>query len=355
MSVDSVLSPGVRPGIISFRTLPALIAEGVLLLAHIILSSPLDLALLCLVAFPAAYAAMSSGRSAMPLLLLPSLALADDIIDADTLALLAEIAILGVIMLGGARLAHLVDEERSEHDRVYARTLQRATRLKDPTGYWTTVARTRTGVYVTGIEERFIREAMRGHPGGVVLDVGASSGRLEDALAEYAEHVIATDLDREEIYAMHEDERVTPIVVSAQPGLPVRDASINVVSAIEAPAASDEDWFREESARVLATGGGVIVTAFNARSYKGLIARALRRGRSPWARLYYQKSLSRQVRLWREAGFDVVRKRGFYWSPLPRNADSRWVDGWSALERLLGLRALTALSPWVMLELRKRD
>jgi 2-polyprenyl-3-methyl-5-hydroxy-6-metoxy-1,4-benzoquinol methylase len=333
-----------------------LVAEALLLALHLAAGgNAWEFIPLVALAAPAGYAAMASGRSAFPAILLPLLALADNLIDPATGRLLAEIAVLTAVTLGGARLAYLVDEERHGLERVRAETLQRAARLKDQSGYWQSVARTRMGSYVTGVEERFILEAMQWRPGAIVLDVGAASGRLEHALAEHAEHVIATDLDREEVYAMADDTCVTPVVVSATPGLPVAVTSVDVVSCIEAPAASAEAWFRDECLRVLTPGGAVIVTVFNARSYKGLIARLTHKKGAPWSGLYYQASLSRRLRDWDQAGFDIVRSRGFYWSPLPRNSDSRLVAGWAALERLLGLRGLTALSPWVMLELRKRD
>jgi SAM-dependent methyltransferase len=260
-------------------------------------------------------------------------------------------------MLFGARLARLTEEEAAEGERVRAETAQRFARLKDQSGYWQGVALTRMGAYVTAVEERFIVESLRANPPDIVLDVGAASGRLEHALAGHADHVIASDLDRDEVYAMADDERVTPLVVSSWPAFPLRTGVAGLVTAIEAPNASDEHWFRDECGRVLTPGGRVVVTVYNARSYKALwlrLSAIVRRGRQPaWAGLYYRMSLAGHIRAWREAGFEVVRSSGFYWSPLSRSSDSSWVSGGSALERSLGLRLLSGLSPWVMLELRK--
>jgi hypothetical protein len=147
------------------------------------------------------------------------------------------------------------------------------------------------------------------------------------------------------------------LLVSAHPSLPVRDESLDFVSVIEAPAASDQDWFRKECARALRPDGAVLMTIYNALSYKGLMTRLAdrlrRRERPAWAGLYYQMSLREQLRRWKTAGFEPARALGFYWSPLPRNSDSRWVVPCAVFERLLGLRKLVGLSPWVLVELRK--
>jgi SAM-dependent methyltransferase len=354
MAVESTApaAAGTAPG---FRIAAPALATVTILVAHFASTAPWDVLVLTLFVFPIVFAAMSEERSAVLVILAPIFALSDDLIDADTLGLMTEIAVVGFTVLGGARLYRLTTDERAGHDRIIRETVERIARLRNQSGYWQAVAKRRMGGYATGIEERFILEVMRWRPGSIVLDVGSASGRLEHALFEYAGHVLATDIDHEEVYARTADEQLTPIVVSNLPALPVQDGCVDVVSAIEVPAASDEKWFRDECKRVLAPGGIVIVTAFNARSYKGMITRIMHRERSPWSGLYYQESLAEQLELWRNAGFEVVRKRGFYWSPLPRNSDSRWVDGWAAVERLLGLRGLTSLSPWVMLELRKRN
>jgi SAM-dependent methyltransferase len=319
--------------------------------------SPWHEAALALLIVPIAMAALGSGRRAWPLLLMAPLALADDLFDSSASRVAAEAAIVMLVMAVGWRLASLIDDELAKGARMRAAMLQRLARLKSRTGYWQQVALTQMGVYVTGVEEQFLDSVMRERPGGVVLDVGAGGGRLEHVLSRHASRVIATDIDRDEIYSMADHEGVTPGVVGPVPSLPVMTGVVDKVVVIEAPAASDEEWFREECARVLRPGGSVLMTVYNASSYKGLwtrISSRLRGEKAPaWAGLYYRMSLGEQLRLWTVAGFEPRKMRGFYWSPLPRGSESRWVAASAALERLLGLRALTGVSPWVLVELRK--
>ncbi len=268
-----------------------------------------------------------------------------------TSLLLAAVVALGVL------IARRVDVERARNNRVLAETRERRARLKGTWGAWQNVALSRMGAYVTSVEEAFLDEALRARPGGIVVDVGSAGGRLEHVLTRHADHVIATDIDRDEIYAMAEDPKLTSAVVSRIPALPLRDDAVDAVVAIQAPAASDEAWFREECHRVLRPGGTVLVTLYNARSYKGLLARLrrwLRRSDAPaWEGLYYRRSAGDHLRLWREAGFRPSRALGYYWVPLDRRSDSMCIPAGVALEHLLGLRGLAALSPMVFVELRR--
>ncbi|HEY5638793.1 MAG TPA: methyltransferase domain-containing protein [Dehalococcoidia bacterium] len=268
---------------------------------------------------------------------------------------------LFLVALGaiGLLAARSVNAERARNERILAETRERRKQLKSTWGLWQDVALTRMGAYTTSVEEEFLDEALRTRPGGVLLDVGAAGGRLEHVLTRHADHVIATDLDRDEVHAMAEDPRLTPAVVGELPSLPLRDDAVDTVVAIQAPAASEQPWFREECRRVLRPGGAVLVTLYNAHSYKGLLTRIWHRMRSAgsqsWEGLYYRRSTAGNLRLWRTAGFLPRRMRGYYWAPLSRQSDSACVPASAALERVLGLRALVAFSPVVLVELRQID
>lgn len=192
-----------------------------------------------------------------------------------------------------------------------------------------------------------------------MLDVGSGSGRLEHVLLKSAGRVIATEVNLGDLELMPEHRRITCVHVGDHPSLPLRSESMNAVVAIEVPAVSDQEWFKEECRRVLRPGGHVVLTVHNARSYKGFwhSIRAKRREArgQPWARLYYQQSVQSQERAWQGAGFRVVARHGFNWAPLSRQSDSRWVGIVSVLERLLGLRGVWQLSPWVLLHLQRAE
>ena len=345
----------------ALQSLPLLIIEAAILALHFTVTrgSAWHEPVLLLLAFPVLLATAGGVRAAAPALVLPAVALADDVANGGTAEIVFEMLFLLALTTTGFLIARGVDVERARNDRVLAATRERTARLKDTSGLWQNVALTRMGAYTTSVEEAFLDEALRARPGGIVVDVGAAGGRLEHVLIRHADHVIATDLDRNEVYAMADDSKLTPVVVGELPVLPLRDDAVDTVVSIQAPAASDKAWFREECRRVLRPGGAVLVTLYNARSYKGLLTRIRRRfrrsGTPHWDDLYYQLSSTEHLRLWREAGFQPSRIRGYYWPPLSRQSESTWVAAGSAIERLLGLRSLAGISPCVLVELRRVD
>ena len=273
---------------------------------------------------------------------------------ADAVAEFCAIAAAGLF---GCGLGIAIGQEAAAHDRTLRIVTERLRRLKGPPGYWHTAATTRTGLYVTGFEADFISEALAAREPGVVADIGAGSGRLAFAMAPHAKVVVATEIDIDELALTEDDYGVTPVAVGAGETLPFRDASLDWVVAIEAPAVSEQAWFMEECRRVLKPGGGLVLMVYNGRSYKGLAARmrrALRAG-PHWTSMYYQQPLASHLRQWADAGFPAVRKQGFYWAPVGRVSNSPLVTVTAVLERVAHLWRLAAVSPWVMVELRKRD
>ncbi len=346
----------------AIQILPILLFEAAILALHFIVTrgSVWHEPVLLLLVFPVLLATAGGVRTAAPALVLPVVALTDDVANGEPAEIVVEVLFLLALAAAGLLIARSVDVERARNDRVLAETRERATRLKDTSGLWQNVALTRMGAYATSVEEAFLDEALKARPGsGTVVDVGSAGGRLEHVLLRHADRVIATDLDRDEVYAMPEDPKLTPALVGALPALPLRGDAIDAVIAIEVPAASDQAWFREECRRVLRPGGTVLATLYNARSYKGLFTRIRRRlrrsGTRHWDDLYYQRSTAEQIQLWRAAGFQPHRMRAYYWPPLRRQSNSRLVPFGSAIERLLRLRSLAGISPCVLVELRRVD
>jgi SAM-dependent methyltransferase len=258
------------------------------------------------------------------------------------------------LVLGAAASRELKDE-----DDLRAQLFQQTDRLVGEPGYWQKVAFTRMGLYVTRLESRFIDVALGGPHPRTLVDVGAGRGRLEFELLRNADHVIATEVNGEDLAAMARHPGLSPVRVGVYPSLPFRTGSVEAIVALEVPAASDEPWFKRECARVLGSEGDVIVSVHNAFSYKGLwscMRAGSRRSQGlSWATLYYQKSLARHIDDWQRAGFEVQRSQGLYWAPFSRQSDSPWVTAFSIFERALGIRRLAHWSPWVLLHLKRRS
>ena len=334
-----------------------------LVLTHELLRAPhvrLHIATVPLLAIPVAYFSSVLGlRGAILSAILTALLVGSHLDDWHPKVLALEIGLLGSISLLGAAVATVANRDRALDERLRDESWQRLEGLKGSPGYWDRASVTKMGLYVTRNESAFISRALGRRPPGVVADIGAGSGRLHPVILARSRAILATEIDRDALAKiMPGGGRVTSLLVGAsQPSLPFRAEALDTVVAIEVPAASEEDWFRSECHRVLKTGGLVLLTVYNALSYKALISRALSAWRTTrgmsWARLYYRRSLTTQARAWRSAGFRVKSLAGFYWLPLPRASDSTWVSVLAILERLLGLRWLVGWSPWVLLEIEK--
>jgi hypothetical protein len=53
------------------------------------------------------------------------------------------------------------------------------------------------------------------------------------------------------------------------------------------------------------------------------------------------------------AGFEIAYEEGLCWGPFGRASNSPLIPAFAKLERVLGLRRLTTLSPWVTFIARK--
>jgi 2-polyprenyl-3-methyl-5-hydroxy-6-metoxy-1,4-benzoquinol methylase len=302
------------------------------------------------------YSSVLGLRGAILSAVLSSLVIFDHVHDLHPAILAGEITAIAGITLFGIAVANLANHETVAERAAREVSTRRLAELATEPGYWDQISTTRTGLYVNTIEAEFLKEALTRRPPGVSADVGAGSGRLHPTIVPLSRAVIATEINKDGLGAMSPAPKVAPLLVGAsQTSLPLRSHTIDSIICLEVPAVSEEAWFRSECSRILAPQGVVIVSVYNSISYKGLIARLLRRVRSSrgisWSSLYYRHTVSWHLRAWADAGYRVRSSRGFYWLPFPRGSNSAGVRVAAVLERMLGLRWLVGWSPWVLLEL----
>ena len=220
--------------------------------------------------------------------------------------------------------------------------------------YWDAVAKTAMGRYVTEIETAFIEQAIDqlDRPPAVAVDAGAGSGRLTRLLAARAGHVIATEAKQELIASLSQiASNVTPHFVQPDSvALPLPDETVDIVIAIEAAALTHSPEFHREGARVLRPDGVLVLTLQNRGSWKGLLGR-LRRGhyQAEHGATYYTWSFGDLKRSLSDAGLRVTHAAGLNWLPFMRDSDNGLIGPLSVAERVLGLRKLASVSPWVLL------
>jgi len=68
---------------------------------------------------------------------------------------------------------------------------------------------------------------------------------------------------------------------------------------------------------------------------------------------FYSRSYPAWRRTIQGTGFRLVYEEGFCWSPFGRSSNSPLIPVFVQMERLLGLRHFTAISPWIAIIAQK--
>lgn len=220
--------------------------------------------------------------------------------------------------------------------------------------YWESLAESRLGRYVTGIERRAIETAhhLAGKP-TTALDIGCGKGQWAELLANLGWRIVCTDIDERNLVSC---KSLVPAAtcIHVDPGdrrLPCDASSIGLMLCIEVSPVIQADWFIGEAARVLDTGGYLVAVLLNRLSWRGLVRKTahIRGEKYTWYRFTYP-SWKKQLRA---AGIRVVHEEGCCWVPFKRTSDSPLVSPALWLERSLRLGKLASLSPYAIIVARK--
>jgi ubiquinone/menaquinone biosynthesis C-methylase UbiE len=224
--------------------------------------------------------------------------------------------------------------------------------------YWESVALTKWGRYLTGLENRMIlaASAMAGEP-GLAIEIGCEGGRWARLLASHGWDMICTDVSAESLQLC---QRRLPqaeciLVNASDTCIPCKQNTAKLLLCIEVDPVSSSDWFIGEAARVLATGGILVMTLLNKTSLRSVFHRFHRTGdgHNPKPRPPYKNSYGSFKKRLLGAGFRVIDEQGCCWCPFPRESNSALVPFFVQLETCLGFRQFPALSPWVLISAQK--
>ena len=229
---------------------------------------------------------------------------------------------------------------------------------------WEAAARSALGRYLTEIERRALVQASElACPPGTALEVGCDGGRWSILLRQLGWSNVCTDVLPESLERTRRrlPDATCVLVEPTDRRLPAKDASIDLLLVCEVPSVTEAEWFPREARRVLRPDGVLVFSHHNSRSYRGLAYRGARKLQTLWGgdRLksyYYNGPPYESLRATLlNLGFEIVNQEGFCWLPFGRRSDSPLVAPAARMESLLGLRAMTDVSPWVMCIARLRS
>jgi SAM-dependent methyltransferase len=220
--------------------------------------------------------------------------------------------------------------------------------------FYDTVAETRWGKYLTGVEKDVILGAQQlcGTP-TVALDIGAAGGRWSELLAEQGWEIICTDINPSSLERCR--ERVPRATcIRAEPDdttLPCTPESIGLLLCVEVFQVIPTAWFISEASRTVKPNGLIVGVFNNKLSWRGYIHHLLSVACNRFD--YYGTSYHRWRRELRRAGFQMLREEGLCWFPFSRTSNSPLVSLCTTVESRIGLRHLAVVSPWIVFAAQK--
>lgn len=214
------------------------------------------------------------------------------------------------------------------------------------------------GRYMAGAEQTFIKKALsRSDARLLILDVGGGHGQHSSFVHELGHSPVLVDFDPEPIEIFLKERTDIPAIHASGLELPIRDAAFDVVLTIEvSPCTTGEGdknvrYFADVH-RILKKNGRFLFTAHNKNSYIGRLKK-LSKNAPDFEDLYYLEGVAEYTKKLRETGFDVEKCWGYRWPPFTRSSNNPLIPVFAILERVLFLRRLPHVSPWLFIAARK--
>ena len=221
--------------------------------------------------------------------------------------------------------------------------------------YWEKVAETQWGRYISEIEKNTLLKAHRSFAKpSTAIEVGCEGGRWTKLLSESGWNMIATDVNPDVLSLCQARVPATKCILVSKTDttLPCDDETVDMVVAIEPDVAMQSDWILPEANRVLRDGGIMVSVIWNNMSWRGIVPHWKCRIKGTYD--YYTYSYPEWKNRFHRSGFRIIYAEGMCWMPFGRSSNSALIPFFTNMEKMLGLRKLTYLSPWISLIAKKR-
>ena len=207
--------------------------------------------------------------------------------------------------------------------------------------HWEKAAKTRMGKYLTRMETDFIFKSITPSQTCTIMDVGTEAGRFSSLASDKNATVIGIDIDSYGLKRLKLKNKDVDVIQADARKIPLKDSIFDAIFMIEVlDYMSDLDEAFTECHRTLKSNALLIFSFGNKRSLKSQLRKL--HGKS------YRHSYNRVMQSLSKTGFSVVRKMGYSWLPFGRTSESRLIPFLAMLEKILVLRRIPSLSPWVI-------
>jgi ubiquinone/menaquinone biosynthesis C-methylase UbiE len=214
--------------------------------------------------------------------------------------------------------------------------------------HWEKAARTRMGRYLTRIERDFIFRSITQKQTCVIMDVGAEAGRFSLQISDRKATLIGIDIDSYGLKRLRLKNKNVAVIQADARKIPLKEGTFDAIFMIEVL-----DYITElnetlfECHRTLKADGSLFLSFGNKSSLKSRFREL--RGKS------YRHSYNKVLRSLSKTGFITAREMGYSWLPFGRTSESRLIPFLAKIERILALRRVPMLSPWVIVYSVKSD
>ena len=196
------------------------------------------------------------------------------------------------------------------------------------------------GKYLTSLETDFISSAIDPAKSNVIVDVGAEAGRFSLLAANRKVAVISIAIDSYSLKRLKQKSTDVIVIQADARKTPLKDVLWTTVFVIEVLDYIPQlEEALSECLRILKPASSLILSFGNQSSLKAKL-RGLR-GKT------YLHSYSNVMQCLLKLGFKIEAKKGYTWLPFGRMSQSRLVPFLGGLEKILGLRRISSLSPWL--------
>ncbi len=209
--------------------------------------------------------------------------------------------------------------------------------------FWETAARTQLGKYLTDIETHFVLNSIETTQPRMILDIGAGAGKFSLLAANSDIDVVSIDIVSYGLRRLQLKKPDVQIIKADARKIPLRDGIFDAIVMIEVLDYIPElDQVFNDCQRTLKKEASFTFSFGNTTSLKQKVKQL--RGNSY---LHSYKSVMKNLA---KADFKVRRKQGYNWLPFGRTSENPLVPLFAFTERILGLRRIPSLSPWVMVQ-----